>query len=357
MRDSAYIDLDNIIATDGRDARAEERDVSNEFRNLILAVLTFSFVAGCGGSGGDAGSPNPTVPTAELVTITSDNATTVAGVVAQQVLEDNLFGALTTTGLPIASAGPGAAVALSSLSAVPLPANMLAAQSTLQDCAVDGTVDVTIDVANSLTISVDDQFAFQFNACDDGTGSVLNGGLVMTVTAFEGDPTGEQFLLGVSMELSAFQVTQNGNVTGASGTINIEIDSTMPPITTITVSATALTTTQNDVTETVSSMTITVTENAGTIPSSVSVETSFRISSPRLGGDVIVSTSISLESAGEGYPFSGQLEIEAAGNTGVIIIALDSDMVRLEIDTDGDGAPDEVVDLTWAELLAAAEAA
>ncbi len=329
----------------------------NQFRNLILATMALALVAGCGGSGGSDGGVNPPAPTSELVTITSDNATTVAGVVAQQVLDDNLFGTLTDTGLPVAGAGPGAAIALSSLSAVPLPTNMLAAQSTLENCAVDGTVDVTIEVDNPLTISPGDRFAFQFNACDDGTGSVLNGGLVLTVTDFEGDPTGETFLLGVSMELDAFQVTQDGKVTGASGTISVEIDSTMPPITTITVSAAALATTHDGVTETVTNMTITVTENGGTIPASVTVETSFRISSPRLGGDVIVSTSIDLQSSGEGYPFTGQLEITAAGNTGIVIIALDSDNARLEIDIDGDGSADEIIDLTWVELLAAGDVA
>ena len=113
---------------------------------------------------------------------------------------------------------------------------------------------------------------------------------------------------------------------------------------------------RNDV-STVTNMTITVTENGGTVPASVTVETSFRISSPRLGGDVIVSTSIDLQSSGEGYPFTGQLEITAAGNTGIVIIALDADTARLEIDINGDGSPDEVIDLTWVELLAAGDAA
>lgn len=359
VRDFRHIDPDTIIAKFPRDTRTEERDVSNVFRNLILAGITLLFFAGCGGSsgsGGNDGNPNPPV-TDERVTITSDNATTVAGIVAQQILEDNLFGALTSTGLPVMSAGSGAAIALSSLSAVPLPTNMLAAQSTLQDCADDGTVDVTVSISNPPMISSGDEFGFLFAACDDGTGTVLNGGLVMTITDFEGDPTGEQFLLGMSMELSGFQVTQEGNVTGASGTISVEIDSTMPPITTITVSTTALTTTHNGVTESVTSMTVTVTTNDGTVPASVAVDTSFRISSPRLGGDVIVSTSISLQSSGEGYPFTGQLEIQAAGNTGIVFIALDSDMVRLEIDINGDDAPDEVLDVTWVDLLAAADAA
>lgn len=329
--------------------------MSIEFRNLILASITFLFVAGCGGSGGNNGNPNPPV-TGELVTITSDNATTVAGVVAQQALEDNLFGAL-STGLPIVSAGSGAAIALTSLSAVPLPPNMLAAQSTLQDCANGGEVDVTVTLSNPPMISPDDEFGFDFRACDEGSGAILNGGLVMTVTDFEGDPTGETFLLGMSMTLNAFSVTQDGIVTGASGSISVLIDSTMPPITTVTVSTTGLSMTNDGLTESLSSMTVTVTTNDGTDPASVEIDTTFRISSPRLGGDVIVSTSVSLQSSGDGYPFIGELMIQAADNTAIVFIALDANMVRLEIYIDGDDVPDEVLDVTWDELLAAADAA
>ncbi len=102
-------------------------------------------------------------------------------------------------------------------------------------------------------------------------------------------------------------------------------------------------------------MTITVTSNDGL--GSVEVDTSFRISSPVLGGDVIVSTSASLQSSVEGYPFTGELMIQAADNTAIVFIALDSNMVRLEIYIDGDDVPDEVLDVTWDDLMAAADAA
>ena len=36
------------------------------------------------------------------------------------------------------------------------------------------------------------------------------------------------------------------------------------------------------------------------------------------------------------------------------MIALDANTVRLQIDVDGDAAPDETVDMTWEELMAAA---
>ena len=53
----------------------------------------------------------------------------------------------------------------------------------------------------------------------------------------------------------------------------------------------------------------------------------------------------------------GELFIQAAGNTAIVFIVIDGDTVRLEIDINGDGEPDEVVDVTWDELLAAADAA
>ena len=329
--------------------------MSNRRRIPISILVAALFVTGCGG-GSDSSNPAPP-PTSELVTLTSENATTVAGVVAEQVVEDGLFGAL-TRGLPIVSAGPGAAAALTRLSAAPLPPGMLAVMASSQEqCAVDGTVDVTVDVSDPLTVTVNDRFTFEFTRCDDGTGVILDGGLEMTVSGFDGDPSAENFYIALNIDLSAFQVTEGGDVTGASGSVSVEIDSTMPPITTITVSTSALTTTRNGVTEVVSNMSVTVTENDSAFPPSVAIDTSFRISTPRLGGDVIVNTSLGLQSSGDGFPFMGELEIRAADNAVIVIIALDADTVRLEIDIDGNTVPDEVVDMSWEELLAAANAA
>ncbi len=326
--------------------------MSKHPRKLFLALFALVFAAGCGGGGGGSAPPAPPPPTGSLVTLTSDNATNVASVVAEQVLEDNIFGAL-ATGIPIASSGSSAAADLVSLSAAPPgPGKFALTNSSLEQCDFGGTVDLTITVDDPLTISIGDEFIFQFTNCNDGT-VILNGGLTMTVSGFQGDPSGDNFYLALGVELGAFQVNQDGDITGASGSVNIEIDSTMPPITTITVSTAALTTTHNGVTEVITNMSVTVVENDGTVPASVEVDTSFRISSPRLGGDVIVSTSVGLQSTGDGYPFLGEFRIEAANNAVIVVVALGGDMVRLEIDIDGDLTPDEVVDMTWDELLAA----
>jgi len=67
-----------------------------------------------------------------------------------------------------------------------------------------------------------------------------------------------------------------------------------------------------------------------------------------------VTTSLALESMGEDYPFVGELRIEGADQAVIVMIALDANTVRLQIDINGDGAIDETLDLTWDELMAAA---
>ena len=66
-----------------------------------------------------------------------------------------------------------------------------------------------------------------------------------------------------------------------------------------------------------------------------------------------VTTSLSLQSMGEDYPFVGELRIEGADGAVIVMIALDANTVRLEIDIDGDGAVDDTIDLTWDELMGA----
>lgn len=325
------------------------------FATLLAGLAAVSACSG-GGDGSGIRGINPP-PTSQLVAITEDNAVTVAGVAAEQVVADDFVGVLTTTGLPIVGAGSSAAQQMLSLSGADPGAGLAAAQMTLQDCAVSGTVDVTFSVADPQVISPNDRFAFDFDACDEGTGAVVSGGLEMTVTGFSGDPAAETFFLSVDLALTGFTVTQAGVTSAASGTIALAIDNSQPTVTTITVSADALTVTQGAMTETVSDLSVTIVEDQSMFPSAVTVETSLRFSSPRLGGDVIVSTSVALQSSGEDFPYAGEITIRGAGNASIRLLALDANTVRLDVDLDGDSAADVTIDATWSELMALAESA
>ena len=213
-------------------------------------------------------------------------------------------------------------------------------------------MDIDITVANPLQPTQGDVYALQFTEGNDGDGTVTNGGMIITITGLDGDFESGQFLLGVSMELSAFQVTEGVETTGANGAVTVTIDSRTPPLTTITVSTSALATSGEGTAEVVTDLTVTISEDESMIPPAVSVDTSFTIDSPRIGGEVVVSTSLALQSSGEEYPYVGELRITGAGNSAVVLIALDAGRVRLEIDIDGDGAFDGELETTWDELLA-----
>lgn len=324
-------------------------------RNLIFVVIGLAALVGC--DGGSAIAPSDTGDTGNgnLATITTDNAKVIAGVAAQTALENDFFVDVLSQSLPVFSSG--SQQTLSSIAGLASPSKLLAAQSGLFDCAVFGTVDIDLTVANPLTLSEGDVFGFMFTSCNQGTGTVASGGMAVTITALDGDFATGEFLLGMSLEVTALSITENGDETSATGIISIEIDTTMPPIRTITVSVGALASTSGGMTEVITNMTVTISQDGSMFPTGVTVETSFTVSSPRIGGDIVVSTSIALQSSGAEYPFVGELRIMAAGNSVIILIALGGDSVRLEIDIDGDGAMDDSVDTTWDEIIAAAAAA
>ncbi len=328
-------------------------------RNFFVAAAGIALLAACGGSSDDGGGLTGGTSSAPPAVITSQNAPDIAGVVADVALGQGIFTSIITPGLPINVGGPDVAFApvmkpiLSATMKTAAPSQLYATSAGRENCAVSGTVDVQVNISDPAQPSINDRFAFEFANCDDGTGAVVNGSMTITISAIGGDPASGNFVLGMRIEFSAFAVTEGGETASATGTINIEIDTTDPLVTTITVSTSTLVTTSAGTEEILTNYTVVITEDASTFPVAVTVETSFTISSPRIGGSVTVSTSLSLQSMGEDYPFVGELRIEGADGAVIVMIALDANTVRLEIDINGDGAVDDTVDMPWDELTGA----
>ena len=111
------------------------------FRLILICVIGLGQLTACS-SGGDE-SVSPPAPTSGLppAEITVDNATTVAGVVAEFALDGGLLDLLIFDELPIVSANGAGLSAAGKLSA---SSPIFAATSTVTDCAVSGTVDVNV---------------------------------------------------------------------------------------------------------------------------------------------------------------------------------------------------------------------
>jgi hypothetical protein len=329
-------------------------------RNILTIAAGAVLFAACGGSSDDAGGLTGGTPGSEPATITAQNAPVIARAVAEVAMAQGIFSSIFTTEIPIASSGFDAAIApvakpvLSAAMKTAAPTRLYATSAGQVDCAVSGTVDVQADIRDPVQPSVNDTFVFEFINCDDGTGVVVDGGMTITITGLDGDVPSGNFVLRMQIGFSAFAVTEGGETASAEGTISITIDTSAPPVTRIAVSATTLVTTSDGMEEVLTSFSVEIVEDASTFPTMVTVESSFTVSSPRIGGEVTVTTSLALQSMGDGYPFAGELRIEGAGNAVIVMIALDADTVRLQIDVDGDGATDETIDMTWDELMAAA---
>ena len=334
--------------------------MNRALRNIFIAAAGLAVITACGGGSDDGGGLGGGVPPAEPASITVENAPLIAGSVAEVAMGQGVFTSIFAPAIPIGSVGEDAAVSpvmkpvYSAAMKTASPSQLYATSAGREPCAVSGTVDVTVSVSNPEQPSVDDRFDLQFTECDDGLGTVIDGGMSITFTSISGDIASGNFLLGMQIGLSTFSVTENGETTSANGTITITLDTTNPTVTMISVAASALVTTSAGMEEVISNFTVQITEDTSTFPVAVTVETSFTFSSPRIGGEVTVTTTLALQSMGEDHPFVGELRIEGAGGAVIAMIALDANTVRLQIDIDGDGATDETVDMTWDELMAAA---
>ncbi len=322
----------------------------------LLAVGIFSLLLiGCSGGGGDG----DTTISAPLAEITSANAPDIAGAVMQTALESGDLGVF---------AGPGGGSVLSSPDSL-LFASLGGIQKSQTDsltqkvrngvlqetipptsepCAISGTVTVSGQVSNPMTLSPTDVFTSVFSACDDGAG-VINGTYSMRVNSFGGDLLSGSFTLSVTVSLTAFQVDDAQGTVTANGSVAMTIDYTTAPTLTISMTTTSLTVSDDTSSQTLTSFTLTQTVNE--LDASFSMTVSGSLTSSEFTGRVTFSTSADLLNDGAGYAYTGEITISGAGGASIRVIVLDEMLVSLEIDFDGDGGPEEIIPTTWEELI------
>lgn len=319
---------------------------------VILGTISLLALSACGGgSGGGGGAPTPV--TAAI--IDSNNVQAVASSSANAALQSGAFGGvLGSSGLTATNSrglaklyvgqhakvlGPGVAI-----SQVPIGPEVT-------PCNVDGSLTLSGEVANPLTISPDDFVQLVWAACDDGLGQIIDGLLRMTFTSFEGDPLTGAFLVGMTTTIDNFQVTEGSNVNSVDGDVSVSLDTRTPPIATATTSGNMLTVSVNGNTDTLSNFSSTVTEDMSMMPSLFTLDSMGTITSTRFDGSTNYETPVPFQSIGDAYPFTGELLVTGANNATLRLIALDDVNVRIEADYDGDGAVDETIDTTWDALI------
>ena len=315
-------------------------------RTLIcLPALALTLVA-CGGGGGGGSASNPPPNTSQAV-IDSGNAEAVAGRSMNGAFQSSGYGGMNGAGgfVTVGNGGLSKPAAAGGL-AYQIP---IGPETTL--CAVSGSTTISGDIANPATITPGDFFDIDWDNCDDGLGVVIDGLLGTTFTSFEGDLLSGQTLIGTTLRIDNLLATAGNAFNSADGDIALTMDTMTPMMAIATTSGALFTVASNISTETLRNFSSTVTEDSSMLPSLITTTASGTIESTQFDGAVNYSTPVPFEALGNDYPYTGELLVTGANNATLRLIALDAVNVRILADYDGDGAIDETIDTTWAELV------
>jgi hypothetical protein len=318
----------------------------------VFAGATLALVlAACGGGGG---LPPPPAGPQATGTVNSASVLSISGRSVGAALQSGTFGSITDfvglTGL-VAGNSPRLSSGYSGKPVDWYVNTHVPVGPETTECAVGGTVTVSGDIASPLTVTVGDFLDYEWDNCDDGFGEVISGLIGMTFTDFDGNLLAGQILLGVSIVVENFQVSDISGVDVANGDMSLTIDSRSQPMTVVETIGSSLSVANGNVTDTLTDFATTVTEDTSMFPPNYTTDATGAVSSTLFNGFVTYNMPIPYESTGDEYPYTGEMVVFGTNNSRARIIAMSEVDVRIEADYDGDGASDATIDTTWAALV------
>jgi len=337
----------------------------------LVAVLALGG-AGCGGGGG-GGDPGPVA----RIDLTVANRDSVSHASAASVLAFSpaaglgvMSGSVNSDGRTALSAGfvqgsgwfsrvlgallqaPGANTAFFGGARM----RPLAVIGPIEEpCMVSGSVSVTIDDRDSsLSPSAGDVFTIRFNQCRDSEFETMDGTAVVSYTAMQTSPSLSMTARITATELASVAVDHALRLNGSMLLVFAQTGAT-----TETSKLTADGSVVASITTHVFSDTVTL--RSGFVEEAVYDSATRRttstvlgsIDSAAAGGTVDISSVAGapiVNNETDDYPAAGAVRVK--GRTGTLLMtALSSQAVRLELDTNDDGTADSVETVSWDWLL------
>lgn len=300
-----------------------------------VAVL----LASCGGGGGSGGSETP----APSLALDETNAQAAAARVVSSL--DIVQGAAEV-------AGAQGGLSLGRRVAGRLPAAL--SIQTSQPCDGGGSVEISFERAELLTLSVGDSASFSFQACTlppegaDTAPITLSGGADFTVTQFSGDPLAAPFDATLVFDFNA--LSASGGDTGArgvDGAFSVRLQTEDGNTNTATITSASLAVTEGSANVALSSFSLSATRDETADAFEIDARGTLTSSDP--AGAVTFETLVPIAGTGE-TPDAGTLKVTGADGTSVTVVIVAAGSAELRVDRDGDGGVDAVVPVTWAEL-------
>jgi len=321
-------------------------------KTLFLAAMATSLAA-CGGGGGGGGSASVTPAFAK---IDMDSAPAISAAVVDTALESgeiadlidsDPFGASGEFGM----FGKTASYYLGKLGRAPGtgPAGWFQAPigPLTLDCEAGGTFTLSGQQADPNVPSAGDRISLSFDDCESGAGETADGSFEFVIDTISGNLDSGELVLSVAMIVSNLTHTDTDGSEFVDGRVNVEIDTSQPPQSSITVSGDSVTVGENSVTRTLAEFVTRATSDTSIAPPAYTIASSGSVMSSEFDGEIVYSTPVTFAGSGDENPYVGEFLIRGDGGASIRLIALDNVFVRLLIDEDGDGAVDHTIDTTW----------
>jgi hypothetical protein len=297
-------------------------------KQSFTVFLCTVLVAACSGSGDGSVASTPT----SMAKIDVSSAATIAGGVVDAVFASGSFSDV------VGGGGSGSLVGKS----VPIP-------ETTTQCFVDGSVTVSGQVLDLNTLSDGDQLRLEFFDCNDGAGQVLNGIYEIVINSFSGDLLQGLVDLNATVTFDGFEVMEGSEMTSLNGVFTLDLDTSMPPMASVSVSGASVSVSDNTASATLSEFQTDVTNDARVIPEAYTLAASSTLTSTLFEGAVNYSIPVPFQGFAGQYPYQGELLVTGADGSSVRLMALDNMNARLDIDP-GDGSGIVTQETTWAEV-------
>lgn len=341
--------------------------LTNYLGNHFISLLLVVGLTGCGGGGGgSSGGSGGVATTAQPpLAITSANAETTSGEVAESgsntIGVGSVGGGVFTGAVLSAADRPGLSEigrwAVDKLIAERgrlTPSLSAVVYTDTLACTGGGSIGITWnDADNDSDFSTGDTFTMTFNNCLEDGIRYGSGTMSMTGLSLTGDPmVVAAWSLGVTLGFTDVQFSIGVESVRINGDMSLSMQTSDGVNVTTVVAGTTLSTRENSQTNTLRNFNFTYTENLSTLAFSltysgtvdigrVSGRVSFATTTPFTGNDVLLN-----------WPTSGELVITGANSSTVTLLAQGGDNVRLDLDTNGDAVTDQSISTTWTALAA-----
>lgn len=213
-----------------------------------------------------------------------------------------------------------------------------------------GTVTLSGDIEVPGTLTPGDFFVIEYDLCDEGTGEIIDGIITLTVRDFSGDIFLGTYLLSMDAEIDTLSIATGTDTLTANGDATITLDTMDTPYIATTVSGSSITQSSNAGTESLTNYNSSQTLDGNQDPAEFTMAASGTLDSSQLPGTVVYSTEAAFRGFVPAYPSEGTLLVRGDSSFARLVVVDDAN-VRVEIDSNGDGTPDEVFELTWDEFL------